>query len=414
MHYRLGMERRRRPVAAVVTDLAESAKAAGLRYVNDQLPGIQRLKHGPNFRYAEPNGRAVTDPDELRRIKALAIPPAWTDIWICPVPNGHLQATGHDAKGRKQYRYHPDWRSVRDGTKYNRMIEFGRVLPKIRERVAADLQRPGLPKTKVLATVVRLLEVSLIRVGNEEYARQNKSFGLTTLRDRHVEVAGSTVRFQFRGKSGKQHEVLVDDPRLARIVKRCQDLPGQELFQFMDDEGRSQTVDSSDVNAYLKEITGQDFTAKDFRTWAGTVLAARALREFEQVDSQAKAKKNILRAIEAVAQMLGNTPSICRKCYVHPAVLDAYLDGAQVATLRRRAEERLSSSLAGLRPEEAAVLAFLQKQLAAERPSRNGAPNRSFKPAGAFKTRRRTVKPGGPRGRAWTAAALPSSWRSTR
>lgn len=368
---------------AALIDPVQSAKAAGLRYVNDTIPGIRRQKAGESFRYLAPNGNPVADPDELRRIRSLAIPPAWTDVWICPVPNGHLQATGHDVRGRKQYRYHPNWRSVRDETKYNRMIDFGRVLPRIRERVEADLRRPGLPKEKVLATVVRLLEVSLIRVGNEEYARDNKSFGLTTLRDQHVEVAGSKVHFQFRGKSGKQHAVLVDDPRLARIVKRCQDIPGQELFQYVDDDGEAQTVDSSDVNAYLKNITGQDFTAKDFRTWAGTVLAARALREFEQVDSQARAKKNILRAIEAVAQMLGNTPSICRKCYVHPAVLNAYLDGALLITLRRRAQERLSSSLAGLRPEEAAVLAFLQKQLAAEMSGRNGSPNgRSLKANG--------------------------------
>ncbi|MHC1767656.1 MAG: DNA topoisomerase IB [Verrucomicrobiia bacterium] len=410
--------RRQVPVAALI-DPVQSAKAAGLRYVNGEIPGIRRQKAGESFRYLAPNGKPVADPEELRRIRSLAIPPAWTDVWICPIPNGHLQATGHDIRGRKQYRYHPNWRSVRDETKYNRMIDFGRVLPRIRERVEADLQRPGLPKEKVLATVVRLLEVSLIRVGNEEYARDNKSFGLTTLRDQHVEVAGSKVHFQFRGKSGKQHAVLVDDPRLARIVKRCQDIPGQELFQYVDDDEQAQTVDSSDVNAYLKDITGQDFTAKDFRTWAGTVLAARALREFEQVDSQARAKKNILRAIEAVAQMLGNTPSICRKCYVHPAVLNAYLDGALLTTLRRRAQERLSSSLAGLRPEEAAVLAFLQKQLAAEMSGRNGSPNgRSLKANGASKAQSRAMKPAGTRkgrrgrGKAWQPAAVPSSWRS--
>lgn len=365
------MEKRKASITDLVIDPAESARAIGLRYVSNEMPGIRRVRSGETFRYLRPDGRTA-DLDDLRRIRSLVIPPAWTNVWICPLPSGHLQATGHDAKGRKQYRYHPRWREVRDEAKYNRMVEFGRALPRIRRRVEADMQRRGLPREKVLATVVRLLEVSLIRVGNDEYARENKSFGLTTLRDQHVAVTGSKIRFQFRGKGGKRHALEIDDPRLARIVKRCQDLPGQELFQYLDTEENQQDVGSADVNAYLKEITGKDFTAKDFRTWAGTVLAARALQQFEHVDSQAKAKKNIVQAIEAVSQMLGNTPSICRKCYVHPAILKAYLDGALVTTLRRRADEKLVSSLARLRPEEAAVLAFLQRQLSDEETRRNG------------------------------------------
>ena len=353
----------RRTQLRLVTDPIESAREAGLRYVSDDRPGIRRVRRGKGFRYVQPDGQAVRDRDTLRRIRSLAIPPAWSDVWICPLANGHLQATGHDARGRKQYRYHPRWRAVRDETKYDRLIAFGQALPSIRARVEQDLAQPGLPRRKVLATVVRLLETTLIRVGNEEYARTNGSFGLTTLRNRHVSVEGESVRFSFRGKSGVRHSIRVDDRRLARVVQRCQDLPGQELFQYLDDDGTPRDIDSADVNAYLHEIAGWEFTAKDFRTWAGTVLAARALQEFESFDSQAQAKRNIVAAIESVSKRLGNTTAVCRKCYVHPAVLNAYLDGSLLETLRQRVEKEIAGSLAELPPEEAAVLAFLQARL---------------------------------------------------
>jgi DNA topoisomerase-1 len=358
--------------AALTPDPVESARAAGLRYVSDRRPGIRRERDGDGFRYLDKNGQPITDEADLRRIKALAIPPAWTDVWICPNPRGHLQATGRDAKGRKQYRYHPHWREVRDETKYDRMMAFGRALPQIRARVEADLARPGLPREKVLATVVRLLETTRMRVGNEEYARANHSYGLTTLRTRHASVHGTKVEFKFRGKSGVRHETEVTDRRLAQIVKRCQALAGQELFQYLDEEGQPQTIDSEDVNAYLREITGQDFTAKDFRTWAGTVLAAMALQAFESFDSATQAKKNVVQAIEHVAKRLGNTPSVCRKCYVHPAILDAYLDGTLADTLKQRAEQELAAALPDLPAEEAAVLALLQQRLNQVAPPANG------------------------------------------
>ena len=341
----------------------KAAQVAGLRYVCDDMPGIRREKSGKAFRYRYATGNLVQEAEILKRIKSLVIPPAWTEVWICPDPAGHLQATGRDARRRKQNRYHPRWREIRDETKYNRMFAFAKALPQIRKRVAHDLSLHGLPRKKVLATVARLLEVSLIRVGNEEYARTNESFGLTTMRDRHVEVDGSTLRFRFRGKAGKWHDVDICDRRLARIVKSCQELPGQELFQYVDEEGKREGVDSDDVNQYLREISGQDFTAKDFRTWAGTLLGAMALREFERFDSQTQAKKNIMRAIESVAERLGNTPAICRKCYVHPDVINCYLDGTLVETLKQRAEANLARSLHKLSPEEAAVLALLQQRL---------------------------------------------------
>jgi DNA topoisomerase-1 len=350
----------------VVSDPVKSAKVAGLRYVSDTGPGIQRIRVGEEFTYIGLDGKPLGNAEELQRIRALAIPLAWTDVWICPIPDGHLQATGRDSKGRKQYRYHARWREIRDATKYNRMIAFGQALPLLRKQVDAGLSRPGLPREKVLATVVKLLETTLIRVGNTEYARHNRSFGLTTMRDRHVEIAGSNLRFVFRGKGGKQYTVDIKDRRLARIVKRCQDIPGHELFQYIDDAGQRQMVDSSDVNEYLREITGQDFTAKDFRTWAGTMLAALALQEFEQFDTQAQAKKNIVQAIERVAEWLGNTPSICRKCYIHPEVIDAYMEGSLLEVLKQRAEQALVESLSGLSSEEGAVLAFLQQRLSRE------------------------------------------------
>lgn len=340
-----------------------SARSAGLRYVSDDGPGLRRRRASRSFRYVDARGRPVRDPETLRRIKRLAIPPAWSDVWICPDPDGHIQATGRDARGRKQYRYHPRWRATRDDSKYHRMIAFAHALPAIRARVAADLGRPGLPREKVLAAVVRLLEATMIRVGNAEYSRANGSFGLTTLRDRHATIDGPELRFRFRGKSGIRHEVGLRDRRLARVVARCRDLPGQELFQYLDDDGRVHDVHSDDVNDYLRALGGQDFTAKDFRTWSGTVLAALALQEFEAFDSQAQARKNVVRAIEAVARRLGNTPSVCRKCYVHPAILESYLDGSMLRAARQEADRTLAEDLHDLQPEEAAVLALIRRRL---------------------------------------------------
>ena len=354
------------PAADTTLPLADppaAAKAAGLRYVNDSKPGIRREKEGDTVRYLDAKGQPVDDEATLKRIKSLVIPPAWTDVWICPQANGHLQATGRDARGRKQYRYHPKWRNVRDEVKYERMINFGNALPIIRAEVDKALKQPGLPREKMLATIVYLLEATMMRVGNEEYARTNKSFGLTTLRNRHVKVDGSDVEFKFRGKSGVYHKIHVHDRRLARIIRSTRDLPGQELFQYVDEDGETHSIDSSDVNEYLRTITGEDYTAKDFRTWSGTVLAALALQEFEKFDSETQAKKNIVRAIESVAEKLGNTPSICRKCYVHPAVLDAYLEGSVLEAMRERTEQHLSEDLHALQPEEAAVLAMLQQRL---------------------------------------------------
>ncbi len=307
----------------------------------------------------------MRDAATLKRIKSLVIPPAWTDVWICADARGHLQAVGRDARGRKQYRYHLDWRTIRDETKFNRMIAFGKALPEIRRHVRRAIRKKGMSREKILAAVVRLLEITALRVGNDEYAQENKSFGLTTLQDRHARVNGATIEFNFRGKSGKHQSVSVEHPILARIVRKCQDLPGQELFQYLDETGKVRDVTSSDVNEYLATITGKDFTAKDFRTWTGTVLAALALREFEPIGSKAKAKKNIVRAINHVAQRLGNTPAVCKKCYIHPVIFDSYLDGALVAALRRSAEREMRTSLTRLRPEEAAVVTLLQQRLKA-------------------------------------------------
>jgi DNA topoisomerase-1 len=340
-----------------------AAKTAGLRYVHDDQPGIARRKRGQHFHYLDADGRAVTDIETLARIKSLVIPPAWVDVWICRQPLGHLQATGRDARGRKQYRYHPRWRALRDESKYERMLSFGKALPSIRGAVDAALRQPGLPREKVLATIVYLLEATMMRIGNQEYARDNKSFGLTTLRERHVRLDGSKVRFHFRGKSGVNHEVEVQDRRLANIIRRTLDLPGQDLFQYIDDDGNPHTVGSADVNEYLQAIAGEDYTAKDFRTWSGTVLAAVALLEYEKFDSEAQAKKNVVQAIESVAKKLGNTPTICRKCYVHPAVIESYLDGTMLKALRRRARQQLQEEVHSLHPEEAAVLALLQHRL---------------------------------------------------
>lgn len=342
----------------------ESARAAGLRYVMDTAPGITRKGSGKTVSYISPDGKVVRDPKTLGRIKRLAIPPAWTEVWICPTENGHIQATGRDARNRKQYRYHTEWQAVRDQNKYERMIAFGRALPEIRRRVSEHLSLPGLGRTKVLAAVVRLLETTLIRIGNEEYAKANHSFGLSTMRDRHVKVSQGMIHFEFRGKSGKKHEIDLHDPRLAKIVRQAQDLPGQDLFQYVGDDGSPQKITSDDVNTYLREIAGEEFSAKDFRTWSGTVLAAMALRQFEAFDNKTQAKKNLVKAIEHVAERLGNTPAVCRKCYIHPVILDSYLDGTTVEILKQKSEKVLRKNLANLSAEEAAVLAFVQQRLA--------------------------------------------------
>jgi DNA topoisomerase-1 len=341
----------------------QAAHAAGLHYAMDTEPGIQRRKRGRGFSYADPAGRPLGEPSTLARIRALAVPPAWTDVWICPDALGHVQATGRDARGRKQYRYHARWRAVRDDAKYGRLLAFGQVLALIRTRTEEDLALRGLPRRKVLSAVVRLLEATLIRIGNEEYARDNGSFGLTTLRKRHVSVTASTIRFRFKGKSGRTHEIGVRDRRLSRIVRNCHDLPGPEVFQYIDGDGHRRAVTSSDVNDYLREVTGQEFTAKDFRTWAGTVLAAWALRELEGVPTRAEARRNVVRAVERVAGRLGNTVAICRKSYVHPVVIDAYFDGSLVATLQRRLEDEMRAGEDHLHREEMAVLALLHRRL---------------------------------------------------
>lgn len=301
-----------------------AARAAGLSYINDGDPGLSRVKAAGGFGYRDAGGKPVRDAKTLERIRRLAIPPAWTQVWISPRANGHIQAVGRDGRGRKQYRYHPEWRAARDESKYGRLVAFGRALPRLRRRIAADLERPGLPREKVLAAAVRLLEITLIRVGNAEYARANGSFGLTTLRDRHARVTSSGATFEFRGKGGKVHRTGFQDRRLARVVKACQDLPGQRLFQYLDEEGARHAVESADVNAYLREAMGGDFSAKDFRTWAGTVGAARALLLRRPPADAAEAKAAVNLCVKAVAGVLGNTPAVCRACYIHPAVVEAF------------------------------------------------------------------------------------------
>lgn len=385
-------------------NLRAAAVEAGLVYIDDGRPGLTRKRSGTGFRYLDAKGAPVRDKAVLTRIKALAIPPAYTDVWICPRRNGHIQATGRDAKGRKQYRYHPDFRQAREADKFSRIMAFANALPGIRQQVDADMKRPGLPREKVLGTVVHLLETTLIRVGNDDYARTNKSYGLTTLRDPHVRIEGSALSFRFRGKSGKTWDVSLKDRRVARIVKACQDLPGQELFQYLDADGTQRDVTSSDVNAYLREITGEDFTAKDFRTWAGTVLAALALRELESFDSDAAAKRNVRAAIESVAGRLGNTPTICRKCYIHPQILDCYLEGGLLLHVKDIVESELSEDLSSLRSEEAAVLALLQARLAA-----------SEDDAKAGKRIKAAAKGGrSARSKAPSGAVLPKTKRPTR
>jgi DNA topoisomerase-1 len=341
-------------------DARASAKAAGLRYVTDSRPGITRRRAGKGFRYTASDGQPITDAQEIERINHIGIPPAWTDVWICPDPRGHMQATGRDAKGRKQYRYHTRWAEARDEVKYERMIAFGEALPTIREQVAHDLARHGLPREKALATVVALLDDTLARIGNEEYARENDSFGLTTLRQKHVDVEGASVRFEFRGKSGKQHHIETHNRKLASIVRRYLDLPGYELFQYLDEQGERHVIQSDDVNDYLREISGHDFTAKDFRTWGGTTLALRSLRDLGGFDSPTEANQHVNEAIKAAARRLGNTPAICRKSYVNPRIIEAYLDGALLVAIARLAATPLPPDLGKLRPEEIETLMFLK------------------------------------------------------
>jgi DNA topoisomerase-1 len=320
---------------ATLPDPLQSAHAAGLRYVYDTKPGITRHRSGKTFRYTGPDGKPIRDPETLARIKSIVIPPAWNDVWISPTPNGHLQATGRDARGRKQSRYHPRWRTTRDESKYEHMLHFAKALPALRRRVDHDLKLPGLPREKVLATIVRLMELTYIRIGNETYARENKSYGLTTLRRRHVRIRGAKLIFNFKGKSGVEHTIDVTDRRLAAIVRACYETPGYELFDYIDDNGNTHAIDSTDVNAYLHDITRQHFTAKDFRTWAGSVLASSLLSACETCNNPTQLKKNVVETIKSVAAQLGNTPSVCRKCYIHPAVLERYLDGTFKTSLPR-------------------------------------------------------------------------------
>ncbi|WP_413988235.1 DNA topoisomerase IB [Labrys okinawensis] len=351
-----------------------AAVEAGLRYVSDDEAGISRRRAGAGFRYTRRNGAAVREDATLARIRKLAIPPAWKDVWICLSPGGHIQATGRDAKGRKQYRYHAEFRANREANKFEHMAVFAHALPAIRTKVREQMALPGLPREKVLASVVHLLETTLIRIGNDEYARQNKSFGLTTLKNRHARINGSEVRFQFTGKSGKKWSLGVRDRRVARIIRSCQELPGQQLLQYRDGGGDIHAVSSSDVNDYLQEISGEEITAKDFRTWAGTVLAALALNELQRFDSEAQAKRNLKAAIETVAARLGNTPAICRKCYVHPEILNVYLDGNLVLNIQSEVERELKEDLSQLRPEEAAVLALLHGRLSAKAEEQSARP----------------------------------------
>ncbi|KAB0507368.1 MULTISPECIES: DNA topoisomerase IB [Pseudomonas] len=324
-----------------------------LHYVDDSQPGITRKLLRGKFCYFDPAGQRITDPDEIKRLNTLAVPPAYTDVWICPDPRGHLQATGRDARGRKQYRYHPRWREVRDADKYSRLRDFGQALPKLRKQLETLLAAPGFSRDKVMATVITLLDATLIRVGNTQYARDNRSYGLTTLRSRHVEVNGSAILFQFRGKSGIEHQITVKDRRLARIIKRCLEIPGQNLFQYLDENGERHTISSSDVNAYLQTLTGADFTAKDYRTWAGSALALAVLREL-QWESEADAKRHVVEMVKNVARQLGNTPAVCRKCYIHPAVVDGFMRGALSELPRSRGRKRL-------RAEEVALAVLLDK-----------------------------------------------------
>jgi DNA topoisomerase-1 len=352
------------PVKEKIDPLEQDAKEAGLRYSSDEDPGCTRKLQGAHFVFFNPKGERIRDEPTIARFRKLAIPPAYQDVWICADPKGHLQATGQDARGRKQYRYHPFWRAQRDETKFEHMLKFGRALPKIRRRVKLDLRKPGLPREKILATVVRLLETTVIRVGNDEYARANHSYGLTTMRNRHVEVRrGGDITFTFRGKSGKHHEIELHDARIAKIIRACQHMPGQILFSYLE-EGETRHIGSQDVNDYLHEITGRDFTAKDFRTWIGTVLAATAFQEFKGVVTEKQARRNVNLVIESVSKILGNTPAVCRKAYVHPEIIQCYFEGETIVSLQQHVSEGLGGSLTKLKPVESAVLALLHRRLA--------------------------------------------------
>lgn len=351
-----------KPESAGPTTFEEAARSAGLRYVSDEAPGIKRIRRGKRFSYVMPDGEPVRDAATLERIRKLAIPPAYEDVWICPSPNGHLQASGRDAKGRKQYRYHEQFRAVRDSTKYEHVIAFAQVLPKVRATVAEHMALRGLPREKVLATIIHLLETTMIRVGNSRYAQDNKSYGLSTLQTRHVAVEGTELRFRFTGKSGKQWRLSIRSRRVARIVKAMQELPGQHLFQYLDEEGVQHEVTSGDVNRYLRDISGADITAKDFRTWTGTVLAAVGFTEIGPAETMTQANRNVRTVVQAVSSILGNTPTVCRKCYVHPAIIDSYLAGTMGLRMKAAAEDEARDG--ELTPEEQAVLRFLKRQLA--------------------------------------------------
>ena len=353
-------------VAVAGDEGAPEPLPAGLRYVDDSRRGYTRERIDGTFAYFDTQGKRIADEREIQRINALAIPPAYIDVWICPDPRGHLQATGRDARGRKQYRYHPQWRESRDANKYERLLAFGAVLPRLRAQVQRDLALDGMPRNKVLATVVRLLDTTLIRVGSEEYARENRSYGLTTLRKRHLKISSHTLRLKFRGKSGIEHDVAISDARIARIMQRCMDLPGQDLFQYLDADGTHHSIGSADINQYLHEITGADFTAKDYRTWAGSVFALAALRKLEW-ETVTEAHRHVVGTIKAVAQLLRNTPAVCRKCYVHPAVIDAFEAGELAAAM-------CASRRRGLKNDETALIVFLQKDAKRRaRERRNGA-----------------------------------------
>jgi DNA topoisomerase-1 len=347
-----------------IRDIRETAESNGLRYVSDDSPGIRRNRAGRGFAYLLPSGSKLANPHVLRRLKALAVPPAWTDVWLCPSADGHIQATGRDARGRKQYRYHAAFREMRESAKFEHLFAFAEALPAIRAKVAEHMAQRGLAREKVLATVVQLLETTLIRVGNDDYAKHNKSYGLTTLKNRHVAIEGSEIRFRFIGKSGKQWSLKLRDRRAAKIIRACQELPGQELLQYFDESGKLRAVTSGDVNEYLREITGQDVTAKDFRTWAGTMLAALALKELAIFKTNAEAKRNLRAAIAQVASRLGNTPTICRKCYIHPEVLKTYLAGKLALVVRAEIESEAVDEFGRLQPEEAALLAMLRTRMA--------------------------------------------------
>ena len=346
-----------------VAEPLESARAAGLRYVTDDRPGIRRVKARGGFRYLDPDGEPLADPDELARIRALAIPPAYTDVWIAPFRNAHLQATGRDARGRKQYRYHKRWREARDETKFDRMIAFAKALPHIRIAVSRDLARTGMPREKVLATVVSLLESTMIRVGNEEYARANESYGLTTMHDEHVKVHGDAIRFSFRGKSGIDHTTTIHDKRLAKIVRACQDLPGHELFEYRSESGDATPVHSHDVNDYIRTISGEDFTAKDFRTWEGTMSCALALAA-SRAQNKREVKTAAVEAIRSVAARLGNTPAVCKKSYIYPAVIDEFLANGALDLVAGKLKRAVRNDPHALSADESRVVAFIERIIA--------------------------------------------------